>query len=902
MPPFLCDITTGPCQISLELVSQVRETAGGVPFARAIGPRPASGDPTSWRRLRVALRSTMAFVWRKHVREVVQYPWKLVLLADPRAAPAQREAVVEEFTTTNACCLPSGFSRTLRLAGADLTAHNTHRLLYWFAHMVRLTTADVEVRHARNSVSAGKTGNMDFSNVVSQYVIAEYSELRRASVLSEVKRAQHELAVSGSSTGAAIAEDHDGHAIGLPLAKRQRQRAAGGAENKRGKTAMQCFFADVDLSHLKESGRMTKRFWERAREAFAALPSERQEAYHAQSHISHLQAKSQRACILASSSNAESSTPRVASRPMPSASLCTDVDGFGCHAPSGGLVSANTISPSRLPSPAALPSSTVESASCYAKLVGDAHQCATRLQQAYMERDEEAILAELVEEGDLKNFIARQPIKKSAAEFQQSTRNIGKCDGSSGFPSRVEYPRHCRSFCANDGEAAGAAIVIMAMLKDAAQRCLSPSKVPGADMLLGVEASFSGHTSRTFWWMLAASFQSGHHVATQTFWKCSPKLGVSDTSDDYRGLLLKVDRGDVVTPLAAPSPPFDQQCAAPRFFGEEVVAREILCSCGGDRDDALLHVASEVVIKKLLFSETDGADVSIHGVCDTFEVLKLSEYNGRTSRRRAPAAARPRTPSAGPDFLHLLDQERRLEQQLSASSRGPKRTPRGAASGVSSPAQSDALDRLAEELGLAVGAIHEDAMADLAILDGLAEALGLDVISELSRVRFELEEADAEADLATAASLAGDGDVVAEQAQASPHNIVGAGALAPAPPTEAAEVGEIHFGLRIVRTGFEQGCIANCFIPQPAAISGSSPHGLKAGILHRINAQGLKMTCTLHMNCVCWLTFRHHTFEQSWHDLVQWLSLACPAGENLDEKRHFQEAIVLKRAYGMRVK
>ena len=77
-------------------------------------------DPASWRRLRVALRATMAYVWRKHVKELSGHPWKLLKLADERACVAEKDAIAAEFESMPECCLPHGMARTLKAAKADV--------------------------------------------------------------------------------------------------------------------------------------------------------------------------------------------------------------------------------------------------------------------------------------------------------------------------------------------------------------------------------------------------------------------------------------------------------------------------------------------------------------------------------------------------------------------------------------------------------------------------------------------------------------------------------------------------------------------------------------------------------------------------------------------------------------
>ena len=90
------------------------------------------------------------------------------------------------------------------------------------------------------------------------------------------------------------------------------------------------------------------------------------------------------------------------------------------------------------------------------------------------------------------------------------------------FLDKVVYTKHCRCICEKNVKGHTAALGVLAMLKAAASRCKSPKEIPGAHMLLMASAHnpSSPTPAVSYWWMLAASFQSGQHDATQTFWRC----------------------------------------------------------------------------------------------------------------------------------------------------------------------------------------------------------------------------------------------------------------------------------------------------------------------------------------------------------------------------------------------
>ena len=119
------------------------------------------------------------------MKELSGHPWKLLKLADERACVAEKDAIAAEFESMPECCLPHGMARTLKAAKADVRSPHIKEFFYWVAFLLRLTVADVESRHARNlRTSGGKAGHghVSFTTVATQYVAAEYSDLRRSAV------------------------------------------------------------------------------------------------------------------------------------------------------------------------------------------------------------------------------------------------------------------------------------------------------------------------------------------------------------------------------------------------------------------------------------------------------------------------------------------------------------------------------------------------------------------------------------------------------------------------------------------------------------------------------------------------------------------------------------------------
>ena len=98
-------------------------------------------------------------------------------------------------------------------------------------------------------------------------------------------------------------------------------------------------------------------------------------------------------------------------------------------------------------------------------------------------------------------------------------------------------------------------------------------------------------------------------------------------------------------------------------------------------------------------------------------------------------------------------------------------------------------------------------------------------------------------------------------------------------------------GMRVVPTGYASGVVAHFHYSDR---SDSKP----AAVLHKINEQGVKVTCKLHAKCTCWLTVRGFSFDKAQADLAKWMSTA----RDVDENRHWQQARALNKSYGMRVR
>ena len=543
-------------------------------------------------KLRRSLRATMCYLWRKHSHEFAQYPWKLFALADARQSAAAKASIQHDWAQRSACCLPEGFTRRLKDADIDIMDERFGHFMYWFAYLARLTVADIEVRHARNSSNAGG-GREDFSNVVAQYLAQEYASLMRAGVLSTTELAGQrvgQLAIEGGGEPA--------------------QRAA--KQRRRGKTALQCFMPDMDSSIKdRHGGKYTKAFWEDVRAAFGALSLERQQAYEAQSRVSVSSARRDREAGAARA--VAPLDPLLAPPPLPALGDAADA-----RPAMGMMLAPLTLNLVRESIPR-LPEGTVATAefaerclACYR----DSEAQSVELRRAYLGTSNDAVVKSLVSESQLETFIAEMPVKSRARSFADETRRIGR-DPASGdrFPERVTYPTKCLCVCKSH-DPGSRTLAVLALLSHTAAWCKGPRKVPSSDMLLAIESTCAGSRHVLFWWMLCASYRSAHHRPLQTFWKCLPRGGLV-VGRNYKDVVLDVVRENGVARAAEPRSPFGRQAAPPSFFDEEQVAVQTIFG-GEDYFSAAAQVcmwptAFEAVLSLTVFQGTTCSLSFSHG-------------------------------------------------------------------------------------------------------------------------------------------------------------------------------------------------------------------------------------------------------------------------------------------------
>ena len=883
----------------------------------------------------------MAYIWRKHVLELTGYPWKLLRLADHRVSAEVKASIRHDFASARECCLPAGFSRAMKKSGIDLQSENTLQFLYWYAHMINMTTADVEVRHARNNTSAGTSGNNDFGNIASQYIITEFAHLKRCMVVSHLGACNVSIRQLMMQRQQGLEGAHSNEIVPIAKAPAKRQKVSVSGR-RRGETAVHIFAADneFEFKEFRHRGRVTKTYWANVREAYAALPEDRKDYYQSKAQLSAIAAREQkRIDEQAEAAEAHMCEPlALADKGGPDGQPSLANAAMGGASSSGAIAvraGSSAMELQILPMNICASEMRVQSGGgINAETLQAARQHIQPAIEMYTAGREDIIVSQLVNEQDFASFTTSSPVKSIADELHRSTRRLGASAPGFQFPKDVKYPHHCRAMCERLGEVHQFGLALMAVFDYSARQCGSPAKVPMADMLLVADiiTEPKGDYARSYWLMVAAAFRSGHHVPTQTFMRLEDRA-MRASGAAFEGKRLNIER-DCLVNMTTQHSALKEQSAAPVWYSEEGAARCILME--GTADLSLDCILKDVTVRKLKFEEQVGGELEVLGLDTAFPEQSAEKALQKIKKAAAKVAAKAKAkakPIAGPDFFAFLDDM-------------PDTTPRAraptaaidsgkAGEGAARPA-APAMGDFDVDLGQGDSIIREDPWADAAFMDGLREAIGDDSVKVVEALMLDLAEDEEEqramsekqAAEATAAETATDAappNSDAPPRPSAPASSAGSSAApvssaaapasssaAPAGPAGAVEMeGALGiqgkttmFGLDVQFTGFTSGIIAKAWAPNPSGSSSSSAPAAKvkpAGVMHKMNELGLKMTCGVHNSCSCWITARDAPMERVCQDLMAWVADAA-IGEGVTENKHYNQSQRLKANYGMRVK
>ena len=145
-----------------------------------------AAEPEQASLLRRLLILTDAWLYARHTTEARAMPWALACVADDRRAFEDRDATWQKFMHADECCIDPHFGRRLRkrlvsLGHTDADSQEVRALIYAWASQVKLTSAGIESRHARNRRNNTSTdGTMGMSAFNARYITREARTLQRA--------------------------------------------------------------------------------------------------------------------------------------------------------------------------------------------------------------------------------------------------------------------------------------------------------------------------------------------------------------------------------------------------------------------------------------------------------------------------------------------------------------------------------------------------------------------------------------------------------------------------------------------------------------------------------------------------------------------------------------------------
>jgi hypothetical protein len=255
-------------------------------------------NKTLLRKLRSFIIVAAAWTWFRHWHRSQQWPWRLVTLVDSKRVQSERDAVARQCAFGNRCCIGRfAFVLQQKLTGGSRAAEDLfsplwQRRLLGFFRTIRLQTAPMEDKHARNKKH--NNDKVSWANFAAKFVIAESKQVMRNAL--EFKQKLIEAADTA----------------GRPMVAEAAVRRDSLSQMVR--SAIQLFHQD-QLDEAKSTGRKvqpaSKEFWAEVRAAWEKLPDAKRGEY--QEKYDELARQGQSARKVARITN----TSRSATRNMP---------------------------------------------------------------------------------------------------------------------------------------------------------------------------------------------------------------------------------------------------------------------------------------------------------------------------------------------------------------------------------------------------------------------------------------------------------------------------------------------------------------------------------------------------------------------------------------------------------
>ena len=485
----------------------------------------------------------LAWFWRKHVKRLSSFPWRLVTLADSRATMDTKEEVMRAWDATDACCLMPGMARRLKemgLRGADFMEATWQTILYWIAFSLKLSIADIETRHPRNKVSCNTNGKTSFSLVVSHYVCAEYTEMVRAAASMLLSR--RSLQVGSASSGLELATQLPSEPL-VPMSGRLK-----------GMGPVKLFQLDTDSGAPRSEGLFTKAYWDMIRARYAALPEERKAAYRERSLTSkHLAREARQRSASRSSSSA---LVPLAQGPQGDESLVAILSPNPPLPVPVNILQAYGFQVAASPMAASL-SSALHTA---------CNESLSRF-EVLTSGDEEAAILSYLNHDHVRQFYKNRGVDNIARQFKDDSRRLSGPRGEP-FPAAVSYPQCCEGLCRTKTpvEILKLQDELLKSFAAIASKASSFSAIPMEDIVLMCSAESEAGVDATFWWMIIASGRSGAVDPTETFMKLRPLGPFDPSSIGDQPCALEIERSASARPAEKQRRPYEEQTGVPKFF------------------------------------------------------------------------------------------------------------------------------------------------------------------------------------------------------------------------------------------------------------------------------------------------------------------------------------------------
>ena len=547
-------------------------------------------QPAQVRELRRMILVVESGLYRRHVAMLKHLTWRLPMLIDPRVNEFQKLALMQEWDDTDACCMPPGLGRQLKLIGVTARMLRNDPLWQMFlaqlARLISQQVCDLEWRRARNRGRSDKDGKTKFDLFAAEAVCSE-------------ARLQHQN----------LGLIHDRNCGCQPPATPRKRRGAPKEPDSHEKLPKVLIRAQTAeelhrkawVAQQKELGlscnAAKSETWAAWRDSYNALEENQLSSYAYRAELSKRTAKANRA------SRAQQS--QAAPRPS--------LQGHDPRPPLG----EQHLEPGRpLQLRDGWPNTFVTIGAFQHRVHGDTLESFCQAT---------SFAKEMLYPLSLQSLQAHGSYKKATTSFKSQCR-FAERDPRDAFPASVCYPPVCRKLCV--ASSSDAERVMYRVLLDAFGQCAARfgvgRAIACADVILAVDVFASPDDPALTLYFDFRQAQGGFGIAKagQTFHRLAPVHEAPGAGEHVgghlAGLVLQYTFGDFTLPDKAPRAPISRARVGPlNSFTEDELAVHLmhhtLPGVGG-----LACVPSKVLIRQLDYDDIDLRHVKVTGILGSF--------------------------------------------------------------------------------------------------------------------------------------------------------------------------------------------------------------------------------------------------------------------------------------------